>query len=436
MVPLKLRFLQLLFLQLLFLLTFTGVANSAIVKMEINGAIGPAVADYVVRGIEAGQNSSLILLNIDTPGGLLKSTRQITKAILNSVVPVVVYVSPRGARAASAGTFLVYASTIAAMAPGTHLGAATPVDVSGNMDGDEENEGAMNKKVMHDSEAYIRTLAEMRKRNEDFAVKAVVMAETLTAKQALKEGVINIIANDEQELLSHLDGMEIMQGKQNIKLITAGKKIVTLKHDWRMRFLLVITDPTIAYLLLLLGIYGIFFELINPGFVVPGVIGAIAILVGLYALQLLPINYAGLSLIIFGLLFIIAESFAPSFGILGIGGTAAFVVGSIFLLDTHNESYQIARSAICGMAVANVILFVTLFGMAWRARNKPKKHGMQLLIGARGRSLSAISPHGQAIIHGEIWSVQSILPIGVDKEVKVVAVEGLQLEVIAVDLDD
>lgn len=411
---------------------------SKVIELTVDGGIGPATADYLIRGIDRGQSSDLILIQINTPGGLDKSMRNIVQSMLTSSVPVVVYVAPSGARAASAGTFLLYGATIAAMAPGTHLGAASPVSLGGGGMGSKENDhdndeatqtSTMSKKVTSDAVAYIRTLAQLRGRDPDFAEKAVLDAATMTSEEALKAGVINIVAKNRTDLLNQLDGMSVEQHHARIKLSTQHAEIEKIQPDWRMRFLLVITDPTIAYMLLLLGIYGIFFELMNPGFIAPGVIGGVAILVALYALQLLPINYAGLALILLGIVFIVAEAFAPSFGALGLGGTVSFILGSIFLMDTELEHYQIAWSAIWAMAAINIMILVLLMKMLMKSRRNPILHGTNVLVGATGRTIGGIDLRGQVMIHGEIWEVQAKSPIEANKPVKVLKAEGLLLEV-------
>lgn len=408
---------------------------SKVVELSVQGSIGPASADYLVRGIEYGQGSDLILIQMNTPGGLDKSMRQIVQSILTSKVPIVVYVAPSGARAASAGSYILYAATLAAMAPGTHLGAATPVNLMDENDKENPQKNTMDNKMTHDAVAYMRTLAQLRKRDVAFAEKAVLDAATMTAPEALKLGVINVLAQDRSDLLTQLNGMLVTQNGRQIKLITTSPKVTIVEPDWRMRFLLVITDPTIAYLLLLLGIYGIFFELVNPGFMAPGVIGAVAILIALYALQLLPINYAGLTLILAGIAFIVSEAFTPNFGVLGLGGTLAFVVGSIFLIDTKQESYQIAWSAIGMMAAINALILMMVIRMAMKSRKMPIQHGLKLLIGAEGRSLGTIALQGQAFIRGEIWSVYARQVIRSDTAIRVVAAEGLKLEVEAIEGD-
>ncbi|CEK12111.1 NfeD family protein [Legionella hackeliae] len=422
----------------LFLVTVPAMANK-IIEIKINGAIGPATADFINRGIAKGQDAALILIILDTPGGLDKSTRLIVQDILTSKVPVVTYVSPNGARAASAGTYILYASTVAAMAPGTHLGAASPVyltEITSDKEDKKNKSSTMDKKVTNDAIAYLRSLAQLRGRSAEFAEKAITNAETLTAREALQGGVINLIATDTAELLRQLNGMEVTQNGQKIKLLTTNAEISILTPDWRLQLLQIITDPTVAYLLLLLGIYGIFFELVNPGFVLPGVIGAIAILVALYALQLLPINYAGLSLIILGILFVIAEAFTPSFGALGFGGTAAFIIGSILLIDTEQNSYKIAWSAIWAMAAVNLVILLSLAAMTVKSRKRKLQHGVNVLLGAEGRALGDIDLQGQAVIRGEIWAVHAKQPITADKLIRVIATKGLQLEVEEISVKD
>ncbi|TAL63128.1 MAG: nodulation protein NfeD [Legionella sp.] len=413
------------------LLSFSSMVQAAkIIELSIKGPIGPATADYIIRGIDAAQNAQLILIIMDTPGGLDSSTRLIIQKFLSSAVPVVTYVSPNGARAASAGTYLIYASTLAAMAPGTQLGAASPVSLSAGFE-EEKGKGksTMDKKVTNDAVATIRTLAQLRGRNVEFAQNAVLNAATLTSSEALKAGVINYIAKDRGDLFAQLNGITVEQNGKKITLDTLNPEIHPINPDWRTRFLSIITDPTVAYLLVLLGIYGIFFELMNPGHVLPGVVGVVAMIIALYALQLLPVNYAGLGLIIAGIIFIIAEGVTPSYGALGVGGTIAFLIGSVMLMDTDFATYQIAWPVIAGMAFTNILVFIVLFGMLMKSRKQKVRHGLDVLVGARGRSLGAIDLQGQAVIRGEIWSVQSQKPIAADKPIWVVATSGLTLEV-------
>ncbi len=403
-----------------------------IIELNITGPIGPATADYIERGINKNQDAELFLVILDTPGGLDAATRTIVQAFLNSNVPVITYVSPTGARAASAGTYLLYASTIAAMAPGTQLGAASPVNLGSGLVSQKDegaNNSTMNKKVTNDAVATLRALAQLRGRDPVFAQNAVNNATTLTASEALKAGVINYVAEDKYDLLSQLNGIIVMQNNKKMILDTIKPDIVLFSPDWKTQFLSVITSPTVAYLLLLLGIYGIFFELVNPGFVLPGVVGAVSMLMALYALQLLPVNYAGLILIILGIAFIVAEAFTPSFGVLGVGGTVSFVLGSIMLINTDFAPYQIGWSVICAMAIINIVLLVVFLSMVVKSRRQRVRNGLITLVGAKGRSLGVINPDGQAVIRGEIWSVRSNTLIEADKNIRVILSEGLLLEV-------
>jgi membrane-bound serine protease (ClpP class) len=416
-------------LVMLFLILSLSKTHAAkIVELSIKGLIGPATADYIVRGISNAQDSDLILILLDTPGGLDESTRIILQKFLTSKVPIITYVSPTGARAASAGTYLLYGSTLAAMSPGTQLGAASPVNIGG-ANVKAEQKSTMEKKITNDAVATIRALAQLRGRDPVFAQKAVVDAISITSSEALKAGVINYIATDVTDLLSQINGVSVTQNNQTITINTANPAIQVVSPDWRTRLLSVITNPTVAYLLLLLGIYGIFFELVNPGFVLPGVTGAVAMLLALYALQLLPVNYAGLLLIFLGIAFVIAEGFTPSFGALGIGGTIAFILGSIMLINTDSAAYQIAWSTIWAMAVFNVVVFLFLLSMALKARKQKVNNGLIMLVGAKGRTLGDINLDGQAVIRGEIWSVYSKKPIASDKPIKVLLTNGLLLEV-------
>ncbi|HAT1596672.1 TPA: nodulation protein NfeD [Legionella pneumophila] len=417
---------------LFFLLGLQASFAAKIVELNIKGPIGPATVDYLERGIKSSQDADLIVILIDTPGGLYDSTRNIIQLFLLSDVPIITYVSPTGARAASAGTYLMYASTLAAMAPGTQMGAASPVSLgTGFSEGekDEKKKSTMENKVTHDAVATIRSLAQLRGRDPDFAEKAVTEGKSITANEALNKGVINYIAKNRNDLLSQVHGIKVSQNNKTITINTENPDIQVINPDWRTRFLSVITNPTVAYLLLLLGIYGIFFELVNPGYVLPGVVGAVSMLFALYALQLLPINYAGLGLIILGILFVIAEAFTPSFGALGVGGTVSFILGSIMLMNTEHLAFQIAWSAIWAMAVLNILIFVLVLGMLVKSRNQKIRHGLETLVGAKGRALGDINLEGQAVIKGEIWNVHSSSPIAANKSIKVTRASGLLLEV-------
>ena len=346
--------------------------------VEIKGSIGPATQDFIERGLRQAQqdNAQLVVLKIDTPGGLSKSMRGIIQAILASPIPVISYVAPSGARAASAGTYILYASHIAAMAPGTNLGAATPVAIGtpgGSKDDNQKSskKSASELKAMNDAKAYIRGLAQLRGRNVKWAERSVSQAESLSAQEALKINVINVIAKNIPTLLKKINGKVVSIDGQDKRLKTTGLSIKVIHADWRTKFLTVITDPSVAYILLMIGFYGLLFEFINPGFIVPGVAGGICLLLALYAFQLLPINYAGLGLIVLGLAFIVGEAFLSSFGALGIGGVIAFVVGSVLLVRSDAPAFGIRWELIAGTAVVTLLFFLVILQMAFRAFQLP-----------------------------------------------------------------
>jgi len=416
------------------------------VELEIEGAIGPATADYIKRSFSQISESGahLIILRIDTPGGLDVSMREIIKQIIASPVPVVAYVAPSGARAASAGPYIVYASHVAAMAQATSIGAATPVQLAGpasppsppGKHKDEKDKQAtkapgstMERKMVNDAVAYIKGLARMRGRNAEWAEKAVREAATLTAQEALKMKVIDLIATDVGDLLRQLDGRKVRVLGQEIVLDTAGLVLQRMQPDWRSRLLAVLTDPNIAYILMLLGIYGLIFEFSNPGAIVPGVLGSICLLMALFAFQVLPINYAGLALILLGVALMVAEAFVPSFGILGIGGIAAFTLGSIMLTDTGVPGFGIHLELILGFAITSALLFILGLGMIIKAWRKPVASGAEELLHGTAVALEDFEREGWVRLHSERWRAITDHPVRRGDRLRVTAVDGLTAHV-------
>ena len=437
---------------LLLLILFMSLSSAApndqqrgpIIQLTIEDIIGPATDDYIERALDSAEEAQaeLVLIRMDTPGGLDTAMRGIIKNITNSSVPVATYVAPTGARAASAGTYILYASHVAAMAPGTNLGAATPVQLGGMPGPKKEeqekeeskpaspgNDDAKMKKVVNDAVAYIRGLAELHGRNQEWAEKAVREAASLQASEALKLNVIDIIAASVPDLLKQLNGYEVTVLGQKQTLQTDGLVIVEIEPDWRSRFLSVITNPNIAYILMLIGIYGLIFEFSNPGSIVPGTVGAIAILLALYSFQLLPINYAGMALILLGVALMVGEAFQPSFGVLGIGGTIAFVIGSIILMDTEVPGFGIDISVIVTFAAISVLVFIFVIGMALKARQRPVVSGMEELLGGNAIVLEDFEGKGTVSIHSERWNAISDMPLHKGQQVKVKAIKGLILQV-------
>lgn len=418
-----------------------GMAAGFALRLRIDGAISPASADYVERGLAraAEQHAAVVVLELDTPGGLDKSMRAIIKAILAAPVPVVGYVAPSGSRAASAGTYILYACQVAAMAPATNLGAATPVQLG--LPGQPEPTSPDRKpaspaagdtearKTLNDAVAYIRALAERRGRNADWAEQAVRQAVSVSAEQALKLHVIDLVAADPAQLLAAIDGRRVATAAGEVMLHTRGVALKTLEPDWRSRFLAVIADPSIAYLLLLIGLGGLLFEGYSPGAILPGVVGAICLLLALYAFQMLPVNYVGLALIVLGVALIVAETVVPAYGSLGGGGVAAFVIGSVILMNRSESGYGVSLPLLTGISIAAALILVGIVWMALRAQRRPVVSGREQMLGSRGVAVGDFERRGTVHVHGERWQALTAQPLHNGQAVEVTGIDGLVLSV-------
>ena len=431
--------------------------------IDIQDAIGPGTSGHFAkahrRAVESG--ARLVVLRMDTPGGLDSAMRDIIKVILNSPIPVVGYVAPGGARAASAGTYILYACHVAAMAPATNLGAATPIPVGGSAPlpgmpdgkpgatgkdkggkGDGQGDAspaqkpvpdAGQTKVVNDAVAYIRSLAEKRGRNADWAERAVRGGESLSADRALEQKVVDLLADDVPALLRKLDGRTVTTEAGSRTLATAGLLVEAYEPDWRMRFLTIITSPTVAYILLLAGIYGLLLEGYHPGAILPGVVGAICMLLALYAFQMLPVNYVGLALIVLGIVLLIAEAFTPTFGVLGFGGMVAFVFGSIMLMDIDVPGYGVNRGIIGGIASAAALVLGGTLYLLWDSRRARVVTGARGMIGQIAETLEFSDGQGWAMVGGERWQVRSRQPLQPGQRARIVRMQGLVLDVEAVN---
>lgn len=424
-------------------------APAPVFTLRVDGAIGPASAARLDRALEraARERAQLVVLQMDTPGGLDTAMRGMVKGILASPVPVAVFVAPQGARAASAGTYILYAAHVAAMAPATNLGAATPIAIGLPVPGAGgqpaglpasaaagANADPAAAKSISDAAAYIRALGQLRGRDVAWAEQAVREAVSLPASDALSRKVIDLIAVDLDDLLRQLDGRELTLGPSgagSVRLATAQAAVVPIDPGWRDRLLAVISDPSLVLMLLMIGVYGLLFEFMNPGFVAPGVIGGVALLLALWGLQMLPVNYAGLALILLGVAFLVAEAFVPSYGALGIGGIVAFAFGALLLIDSDAPGFGIPWPLIGAMALVSAIIVIGVAGMAAKARRRPVVSGAPRMIGASGEVLEFAGGEGWATVDGERWRVRAAQTLRPGQYVRVTRIEGLTLVVSA-----
>lgn len=415
-----------------------GPAKRAVV-LDVNGIIGPAMADYIVREIRtvAPSGTGLVILRMNTPGGLDTSMRQIISAILASPVPVATYVAPSGARAASAGTYITYASAIAAMAPGTNIGAATPVQLGGSLlpGGSDQNSKTKSgttadtetRKIINDAIAYIRGLATLNNRNADWAADAVRSAVSVPASEALSLHVIDAVATDVPDLLRQIDGKIVTVNGKPERLATAGLSIVDVPQDWRTELLGLITNPDVAFILMLIGIYGLILEFFNPGAIAPGLVGTISLLIALYALAFIPINYAGVALVIVGIGLMLAEIHIGAFGTLGVGGIVAFVIGALLMFPARGTGFTLSWGVVIGAALGSAALILLALATLLRSRKRPVVTGSEALIGAEGEAVSWDGDEGRVRVQGEIWRARAGAPLAAGKRIKVLKRDGLIL---------
>lgn len=431
-----------------------SAADDLALVATVEGAIGPATTRYVDDILDAAETrgAEVIILRLDTPGGLSESMRDIIRRILSAPIPIIVYVAPSGARAASAGTYILYASHLAAMSPGTNLGAATPVSLGGGglptpggeeppkdqgeEDGEKTQEEAapsgeaMRRKVINDSVAYIRGLAELRGRNADWAEQAVRQGASLTAGAALERGVIDLLASSLDDLLEKADGREVKIGEREVTLATRDLTLEEIEPGWLIEVLSVVTNPNIALILMMIGIYGLIFEFMSPGTIGPGVVGVICLVLGLYALNMLPLDYTGFGLIILGVALMVAEAVTPTFGVLGIGGLVAFVLGAAFLLDSDSPQFRLSWPVIAGTAAASAAILSLLMGYLWRTHRRPQTTGAAEIVGQRAKVIEWGRGRGYVQARGERWQARSEASFAPGDTARVERIDGLTLEIV------
>ncbi|SNZ07182.1 membrane-bound serine protease (ClpP class) [Persephonella hydrogeniphila] len=410
---------------LVFLISFQSKADIILSKWE--GAVSPVMADYIKRVVTQAEekNAKLIVIQLDTPGGLESAMRDVIKTIMNTYIPVVVYVYPPGARAASAGAIITISADIAAMAPSTNIGSASPVQMTGR----EINE-TMKKKIINDMVAFVKSIAKAKGRNEKVIEKMVTQSINLTAEEALKKGVIDIIATDMDDLIKKVNGRKIKKKNAQITVkIEKNEKIIEVEKGFREKLLSILANPTLAYLLLMIGFYGIFFELYNPGSVIPGVIGAVSILLALYALNTIDVNWLGVLLILLGILFFVLELITPTFGALAVSGVIALLIGSIILVDPSSPYGDIPLKVIIPVVIFSTVFFLSIAYLGVKAQMKKSLTGKEGMIGKTGIAETDINPKGKVFVEGEIWDAYSETPIKKGEEVKILSVEGLRLKV-------
>jgi membrane-bound serine protease (ClpP class) len=402
-------------------LVHLSIAAAVVHVMTLDATINPASADFIHERIQkaAEADAECLVIRLNTPGGLLKSTRVIVTDLLTSRIPVVVYIAPSGSQSASAGAFVTLAAHIAVMAPGTNIGAAHPVGLQGG-----EKDSIMNEKATNDAAAFIRTISEKRHRNVQWAEKAVRLSISITETEALKDSVIDLVASSVSDLLEKIDGREVNLDSSVKTLHTRGAEVAEFTMDWKHKILDILSDPNIAYIFFLLGVYGLLFELYNPGSILPGVVGVISIIIAFYSLHTLPINYAGLALIIFGIVLFIVEIKVPSYGLLSVGGAISLLLGSIMLIDSESslEFIAISWSVIIPAVLFTIAFFVFAIGMGIRAQQRKPVTGVEGLVGEKGEAFTDLAPDGKVRVHGEIWAatctegkVKKGTPVKVDR---------------------